>query len=95
MRLDEPNPVRETSEAQNVFTATATNRYFVLKTTSPTIIGAGVPYSNTISLPLRYRTREDTDLNGNAVIDLIGRAFYDATLTYAIKAVTVNSLSAF
>ena len=81
-------------EAQNVFAATAVNRYIELKTTSPTIITAGIPYSNSIRLPLRYRTREDTDLNGNSVIDLIGRAFYDSTLTYTIKAVTTNTLTA-
>lgn len=80
-------------EAQNVFSATATNRYIELKTASPTIISTVIPYSNSIRMPLRYRTREDTDLNNNAVIDLVGRAFYDSTTGYAIKAVVTNTLA--
>ena len=47
-----------------------------------------------MKMPLRYRTREDTDMNNNAVIDLVGRAYYDSTLTYAFKDVLVNTLAA-
>ena len=81
------------TEAQNVYSANPTNRYIELRNTNPAIITGSTPYSTSIKLPLRYRTREDTDLNGNAVIDLVGRAFYDSTLTYAIRWTTVNTLS--
>ncbi len=83
------------TEAQNVFSTTAVNRYVELRTTSPTIITGSTPYSNSILIPLRYRTREDGDANGNnAVITLVGRNFYDATLTYPFKATVVNTLAA-
>jgi hypothetical protein len=81
-------------EAQNVYSTTAVNRYVEILTTSPTIITGSTHYSNSIRLPLRYRTREDTDLNNNAVITLVGRAFYDSTLTYAFKGEVVNTRAA-
>jgi hypothetical protein len=77
-------------EAQKVFSATPVLRYVELRTTSPTIIGAGVPYSNSIRMPLQMTLREEADMNNNAVLHLVGHAQYDSTLTYAIKAVVVN-----
>ena len=46
-----------------------------------------------MSPPSTASTAFSADRVASSVIDLIGRAFYDSTLTYAIKAVTVNSLS--
>jgi hypothetical protein len=81
------------AEAFDVFATSPINRYVEIKTTAPDIITGSTPYSNSIRVPLRYRTRADGDRNNNTIVTLVGRAFYDATLTYAIKAVCVNTLA--
>ena len=82
------------TEAQNVFSTSAVNRFVEIRTTSPTIITGTTPYSNSLKLPLRYRTRGDEDNNNNAIITLVGRGYYDPTLGYALNATVVNTLSA-
>lgn len=68
-------------------------RYIELKTTSPAIITGSTPYSQSIRLPARLISAEDDEIGGNSTIVLTYRAFYDATLTYALRAVVVNTLA--
>lgn len=70
------------------------NRYIELKTTSPAIITGSTPYSQSIRLPARLISAEDDEIGGNSTIVFTYRGFYDATLTYAIRAVVVNTLAA-
>jgi hypothetical protein len=70
------------------------NRYLEVKTTSPTIITGSTPYSNRIRMPGRLISATDGEIGGNTTITFTYRAFYDSTLTYALNAVLVNTLSA-
>jgi hypothetical protein len=69
------------------------NRYIELKTTSPVIITGSTPYSQSVRVPARLMTAEDTEIGGNATITLTYTGFYDGTLLYAIQAVVVNTLA--
>jgi len=69
------------------------NRYLEVRTTSPAIITGSTPYSQSIRLPARLITAEDDEIGGNSIIVLTYRGFYDATLTYALRAVVVNTLA--
>jgi hypothetical protein len=82
------------AEAFDVFSLSPVNRYVEIRTTAPDIITGSTHYSNSIKVPLRYRTRADGERNNNTIVTLVGRAFYDSTLTYAIQAVCVNALTA-
>lgn len=66
------------------------NRYIELKTTSPEIIGASTPFSQSIRVPARLISASDGEIGGNSTITFTYRGFYDSTLTYAIKVVVVN-----
>jgi hypothetical protein len=67
------------------------NRYFEVLTTSPTLAEAAIPYSYSRRMPGRLFSRAEGEMGGNATIILTYRAFYDATTTYAYKAVVVNT----
>jgi len=69
------------------------SRYIEIKTTSPEIITGSTPYSQSIRIPTRLRTAVDGELGGNSTITFTYRGFYDSTLTYAIRAVVVNTLA--
>ena len=69
------------------------NRYIELKTTSPVIITGSTPYSQSIRIPCRLISAEDDEIGGNSTIVFTYRGFYDATLTYALRAVVVNTLA--
>ncbi len=84
------------SESDAWFSETAINRFVQIEFTSLESTNAGtpvVPYSWTISMPLRYYTRSDGEIGQNSTITLMGRAFYDTTLTYAFNSVVVNTLA--
>lgn len=68
-------------------------RYVELRFTSPTIITGSTPYSMNIRMPVIWREREDDEIENNTVIKLRGPAVYDSTLTYAFRAVVVNTLA--
>lgn len=69
-------------------------RYLELKTTSPSIITGSTPYSQSVRVPARLISAEDDAIGGNSVIRFTYRAFYDASLGYAIRVVVVNTLAA-
>ena len=84
------------SESDAWFSETAINRFVQIEFTSLASTNAGtpaVPYSWTISMPLRYYTRSDGEIGQNSTVTLMGRAFYDTTTTYAFKSVLVNTLA--
>jgi len=81
-------------EANTLQNTPVPNRYIEVKTTSPEIITGVIPYSQSIRVPARLISRTDGELGGNSTITLVYRGFYDSTLTYAIRAVVVNTLSA-
>lgn len=83
------------SETDSWFASAPVERFVELKTTSRTYLQAGVPYSNSLRLPIRWMTREQGTRNNNTVVTLTGRAFYDSDLGYALKAVVINSLTAY
>jgi hypothetical protein len=75
------------------FDDTPAKRFCELRFTSPVIITGSTPYSLSIRLPYYYITRADGANGNNAQIMLTGKAVYDATLTYAIRASVVNNLA--
>ena len=52
-----------------------------------------IPYSWQLRTPMRYYTRTDTEVGGNATIDLVGRSFYSSDLGYPFKSTVVNTLA--
>lgn len=82
------------SENDLWFDDTPAKRFCELRFTSPVIITGSTPYSLSIRLPYFYTTRGDGENNNNTNITLTGTAVYDATLAYAFKIVTVNTLAA-
>jgi hypothetical protein len=70
------------------------DRFIELRTTSTATAAAGIPYSNSLRSPVRLITATDGEIGGNAVITFTYRANYNATLTYALRAVVVNTLAA-
>jgi hypothetical protein len=70
------------------------NRYFVSQTTSTTNIVGSTKYQNTIYLPLRLMAVADGAIGNNSTIEFTYSGFYDSTLAYAIKWVTICGLSA-
>ena len=69
-------------------------RYFKVSTTSTELAQAATPYRYERQGAFRLFERAEGEIGGNATIVLTYRAFYDATLTYAYKAVVVNQLTA-
>lgn len=82
------------SESDDWFSDDPVNRFVRIKTTGRTFLQAGVPYSNTLDMPIRWMTREQDTINNNTVIRLTGNVYLDPDLDYALKAVVVNSLTA-
>jgi hypothetical protein len=66
-------------------------RYLEFRVTSPTIITGTTPYSLSVRLPARLQSVAQGEINTNTAYTFTYRATYDSTLTYAIRAVTVNS----
>lgn len=82
------------SESDDWMSSTPVKRFVELRFTRPApFITGTTPYSWSLRVPLYYTTREEVDANGNTNIALTGRVVYDATLAYAIRSVTVNSLA--
>lgn len=82
------------SENDLWFDDAPSKRFCELRFTSPVIITGVIPYSLSIRLPFFYSTRGDGEQGNNTNIVLTGTAVYDSTLTYAIRAVVVNTLAA-
>lgn len=81
------------SENDLWFDDTPAKRFAELRFTSPVIITGSTPYSFVVRLPYYYVTRGDAENGNNTQIVLSGKAVYDATLGYAIRAVVVNTLA--
>ena len=69
-------------------------RFFDVKTISTEIAGGVTPYQYSRRGCFTLRSRAEGEIGGNATIILTYRAIYDATLTYAYKAVVINALGA-
>ena len=82
------------AEAATLDDTPTPNRYIKISTTSTELAQAANPYKYERFLPCRLFDRAEGEIGGNATIVLTYRAFYDATLTYAFKAVVVNQLTA-
>ena len=84
------------SESDAWFSSTAVNRFVQLEFTSQAVAETGspdVPYSWLIQTPLRYYTRENTEVGGNSTIDLVGHQFYSADLGFPFHSTVVNTLA--
>ena len=82
------------TEAADWIAANPVERFWGIKTVSPVIIGAGVPYSLDIRMPGYWMTRDWTEINTNTGFRLTGHNVYDASgLTYDVSIVAVNSRS--
>jgi hypothetical protein len=86
------------SESDSWMSDTAVDRFVRVSFESTAAAQAGtpdIPYSWEINLPLRYYTREESNIGGNSVIVLTGRGFLEtATLDYAFDTTVVNTLAA-
>jgi hypothetical protein len=84
------------SESDAWMSDAAVNRWVRLIFTSTVNITTGpdVPYKWTVTMPLRYYTREEGEIGGNTTVTLTGHAFYDAAdLGEAINSVIACTLT--
>jgi len=81
------------SENDLWFDDTPSKRYVELRFTNPTIITGSTPYSFNLKGAYFYTVRGDGENNNNTNITLTGTFVYDSTLTYAARAVVVNTLA--
>jgi hypothetical protein len=65
------------SEADDWFSDEAVTRMVQLVFTAVPEADTGIPYSWTVSFPMRYYTREEGEVGGNTIVVLTGHAFYD------------------
>lgn len=70
------------------------NRFFQIATTSTEIITGSTTFNYTRTGAFRLFEVSDVEVGNNAAIQFVYHGYYDATLTYAYKAVLVNTLSA-
>lgn len=82
------------AEATTLDDTPVPNRYMKISTTSTELAGTAIPYRNDFLFPLRLKSVADGAIANNTNLTLTYGGFYDSTLTYAIKAVLVNKLSA-
>jgi hypothetical protein len=82
------------SETDAWFSDDAVNRYVRLTFTSTTEAQSGTDYSWTMTMPMRYYTREEGEIGGNTTVVLNGHAFYDPDdFDGFFTSVLVNTLS--
>lgn len=81
------------SETVDWLNADPVNRYVRLVTTSTVEADTGVPYSWTQSFSGTWRTRTDTEIGGNSVVELSLTGRYDSGLGYAYRSTVVNTLA--
>lgn len=82
------------AEANTLDDSPVPNRFFKVSTTSTELAAAAIPYRYDRLGAFRLFERSEGEIGGNATINLTYRAYYDATLTYAYRAVVVNTLTA-
>ncbi len=74
--------------------AVVPSRFFDVITTSTSNAGVGTPYAYRRSGAFRLFSADDGEQGSNSTMVLTYRAYYDATLTYAYKAVVTNTMAA-
>lgn len=83
------------SESDDWMSDQAVDRFVRLTFTSTVEAEYGVPYSWTMTLPMRYYTRTEGEVGGNTVIVLTGHAWYDPDdLGGVFTSTVVNTLDA-
>jgi len=82
------------SESDKTHDDDAQERFVELRWTSPALAAAGINYSFNVRMALWNVRRTDGEIGGNTTVRLTGDVHYNATLTYAIRTVTVNTLTA-
>lgn len=81
------------SESDAWMSDTAVTRYIRLVFTSTAMAEGITPYSWTVTMPMRYYTREEGEIGGNTTIVLTAHAFYDPDdLAGVINSTIVNTL---
>ena len=80
------------AEAATLDDTPTPNRYIKVSTVSTELAQAANPYKYERFIPCRLFERSEGEVGGNTTIVLTYRAFYDSVLTYAFKAVVVNTL---
>lgn len=79
------------TEVSNWIAANPTERFWGVKTTSPTIITGSTPHSLDIRLAGYWMTYSRQDITANTAIQLSGRGVYDSNLGYPFR---ISSVSA-
>jgi hypothetical protein len=80
------------SESDAWMSDTAVNRYIRFVFESTVDAQSGVPYSWSVTMPMRYYTREEGEVGQNSVIVLTARAFYDPT-PGVMDSILINTLT--
>jgi hypothetical protein len=80
------------SESDAWMSDTAVNRFIRLVFTSTEMAEGATPYSWTVTMPMRYYTREEGEIGGNTTVTLTAHAFYDATAG-VLDSILVNTLT--
>jgi hypothetical protein len=70
------------------------NRYIKIATNSVELAGTSTTYKAEFFLPMRLYSVSEGEIGGNTNFQFTYHGFYDSTLTYAIKAIVLNKLSA-
>ena len=82
------------SESDAWFSDEAVNRYVRLVFVSTVEAQSGIFYGLTVTMPMRYYTREEGEIGGNSTVVLTGHAFYDPDdFDGGVEVVLVNTLS--
>lgn len=81
------------SETVDWLAADPVNRYVKLLTQSPSLAEAGNPYSWDQRFRGTWRVRNDVEIGGNSVVELVMIGGYDAGLGYAYRSSVVNTLA--
>jgi hypothetical protein len=82
------------SESDAWMSDNAVTRMVRLTFTSTAMAEGATPYSWTVTMPMRYYTREEGDIGGNTTVVLTGHAFYDPEdLEGVFTSVIVNTLT--
>ena len=83
------------SESDDWMSDQAVDRFVQLTFTSTVEAQAGIPYSWTMTIPMRYYTRTEGEVGGNTVVVLTGHAWYDPDdLAGVFTSTVVNTLDA-
>ena len=80
------------SESDAWMSDTAVTRFIRLVFTSTEEAQSGIDYSWSVTMPMRYYTREEGEIGQNSVVVLTAHAFYDATAG-VLDSILINTLT--